>query len=82
MFCNGAILASMQRSAPEVFEAALALSEEERGAGRCRGAHAQSRASTMTRTLIVDVEHEKVHVVAVEALRKKPGYWRSRLRGG
>ena len=25
-------------------------------------------------------EEETVHVVAVEALRKRPGYWRSRLR--
>jgi hypothetical protein len=26
------------------------------------------------------IEGETVHVVAVEALRKRPGYWRSRLR--
>ena len=26
------------------------------------------------------VEGDTVHVVALEALRKKPGYWRSRLR--
>ena len=25
------------------------------------------------------VEHEKVYVVALEALRREPGYWRSRL---
>ncbi|HWU86287.1 MAG TPA: type II toxin-antitoxin system RelE/ParE family toxin [Kofleriaceae bacterium] len=26
------------------------------------------------------VEEDDVHVVAVEALRKRPGYWRARLR--
>jgi plasmid stabilization system protein ParE len=26
------------------------------------------------------VEEDEVHVVAVEALRKRPGYWRGRLR--
>ena len=26
------------------------------------------------------VENDQVHVVAVEALRRRPGYWRSRLR--
>lgn len=27
------------------------------------------------------VEDETVHVVSLEALRSKPGYWRARLRG-
>lgn len=26
------------------------------------------------------VEEDNVHVVAVEALRRRPGYWRARLR--
>lgn len=26
------------------------------------------------------IEEDEVHVVAVEALRKRPGYWRARLR--
>lgn len=26
------------------------------------------------------VEEDEVHIVAVEALRKRPGYWRGRLR--
>jgi plasmid stabilization system protein ParE len=26
------------------------------------------------------IEEDEVHVVAVEALRKQPGYWRARLR--
>jgi len=26
------------------------------------------------------VEDQTVHVVALEALRKRPGYWRARLR--
>jgi hypothetical protein len=42
----------------------------------------------MTRRLVVDEDaaegagegEAEVHVVAVEALRRQPGYWRARLR--
>jgi plasmid stabilization system protein ParE len=29
---------------------------------------------------LVGVNHQRVYVVAIEALRKQPGYWRARLR--